>query len=251
MRFDWSTLALQTVNVLVLLWLLRRFLFRPVTDIITTRKNAAEEMLAQAAAARKEAESEAEAAERHEKKLAAESDRILADARAAAEAERVRLLALAKDQAKQAGDAAHAALEREREQMRRELEKEARHLAVTIASRLLGRVPAPAVNAALLQSLGTWLADLAPHELWPLAQPEEALEVVTATPLDASAQAACMAMLAQRLGRTPTVSFGTDPSLIAGVELRNSHARLCNNWRVDLDRIAQELNRNDEQLAVA
>ncbi len=57
MRFDWSTLAWGTVNVLVPLWLLRRFLFRPVTDIITTRKNAAEEMLAQAAAARKEAES--------------------------------------------------------------------------------------------------------------------------------------------------------------------------------------------------
>jgi len=60
-----------------------------------------------------------------------------------------------------------------------------------------------------------------------------------------------MAMLAQRFGRTPALSFGTDPSLIAGVELRNSHARSCINWRADLDRIARELNRNDEQLAVA
>jgi len=251
MRFDWSTLVLQTVNVLVLLWLLRRFLFRPVTDIITARKNAAEQMLAQAAAARQDAEAKAEATAHQEKQLAAESDSILADARAAAEAERVRLLALAKEQAAEAGDAAHAALEHEREQMRRELEQQARDLAVTIALRLLGRVPASAVNAALLQSLGTWLADLAPHELRALTQPEEALEVVTATPLDASAQAACTAMLAQRFGRTPALSFGTDPSLIAGVELRNSHARLCNNWRADLDRILRELNRNDEQLAVA
>lgn len=34
MRIDWSTLALQTINVVVLVWLLSRFLFRPVSDII-------------------------------------------------------------------------------------------------------------------------------------------------------------------------------------------------------------------------
>jgi len=251
MRFDWSTLVLQTVNVLVLLWLLRRFLFRPVVDIIVARKNAAEQMLAEAAASRKEAEASAEAAAYREKKLAADSDRILADASAAAETERMRLLALAKDQAAQARDSARAALEREREQMNRELDKEARDLAVGIAARLLGRVPAPAVNAALLQSLGSWLAGLTPNELRTLAQSEGSLEVVTAVPLDATAQTACAAMLAQRLGRAAPLQFGTDPSLIAGVELRSSHARLYNNWRADLDRVAQELNRDDERLAMA
>ncbi len=42
MHFDWSTLILQTIDVLVLLWLLRRFLFRPVVAIIEERRNAAE-----------------------------------------------------------------------------------------------------------------------------------------------------------------------------------------------------------------
>ncbi len=52
MHFDWSTLSLQTINILVLLWLLRRFLFRPVVAIIAERKGAAEKLLADAAAAR-------------------------------------------------------------------------------------------------------------------------------------------------------------------------------------------------------
>ena len=51
MHFDWSTLILQTINVLVLLWLLRRFLFRPVAAIIAQRQAAAEKLLADAAAA--------------------------------------------------------------------------------------------------------------------------------------------------------------------------------------------------------
>jgi F-type H+-transporting ATPase subunit b len=251
MRFDWSTLVLQTVNVLFLLWLLRKFLFRPVFDIIATRRSAAEQMLEEAAAARKEAEVKAEEVAHQQAKLAAESDRILTEARASAGVERQHLLALAKDQAEQAREAAHAALERERGQMRRGLEKDARHLAVTIAARLLGRVPTGAVNMALLQSLGTWLADLPPDKLRALTQPEDALEVVTATPLDAAAQAGCTTMLAKRLGNNPTLSFATDPSLIAGVELRSSHARLSNNWRTDLDRIAQELSQDDEPRAMA
>ena len=38
MRFDWTTLLLQTVNLLVLVWLLQRFLFRPVMAIIAERR---------------------------------------------------------------------------------------------------------------------------------------------------------------------------------------------------------------------
>ena len=52
MRIDWTTLALQTVNVLVLVWLLARFLFRPVSTIIAERRAAAEKLLADAAAQR-------------------------------------------------------------------------------------------------------------------------------------------------------------------------------------------------------
>ena len=38
MRIDWWTLALQTFNVLVLVLILGRFLFRPVVAIIEERR---------------------------------------------------------------------------------------------------------------------------------------------------------------------------------------------------------------------
>lgn len=41
MTIDWWTLGLQTVNVLVLVWILARFLFRPVARIIADRQAAA------------------------------------------------------------------------------------------------------------------------------------------------------------------------------------------------------------------
>ena len=55
MRIDWWTLALQTVNVLVLIWLLARFFFRPVMDIVVKRQEEAKKLLADAARTRQEA----------------------------------------------------------------------------------------------------------------------------------------------------------------------------------------------------
>jgi F-type H+-transporting ATPase subunit b len=251
MRLDWTTLALQTVNVLVLLWLLRRFLFRPVVEIIAARKNTADKLLADAAAARDQAKAEAERVAQREKELAAQSDHILSAARSAAEVERAQYLEQGRKELAQSREAGDAKLAEERAQMRRELEGEARVLALTIASRLLGRMPAPALSVALLQSLETWLAALPAEELRALARPGEAVEVVTAAPLDAASQAACREMLGRRLGNGVELRFGVDPSLIAGVELRSGHARLRNNWQADLDRLAQGLSRDDEQLAVA
>src|SRR5574340_358520 len=55
MHVDWSTLALQTVNFAVLVWLLDRFLYRPVLRVMNARRA---EIEAHYAAAR-EAESKA------------------------------------------------------------------------------------------------------------------------------------------------------------------------------------------------
>jgi F-type H+-transporting ATPase subunit b len=251
MRLDWTTLILQTVNVLVLLWLLRRFLFRPVAAIIAERKEAAEKLLAEAATARQQAQASAQQAAEEGKALAADSGRILAEAHATAETERAALLRRSADEAVKAQDAAQVNLEQQRGQMRRELEVEARQLAVTIASRLLHRVPAEALTAALLQSLDAWLATLSPDELNALAEAGEALEFVSAAPLDTATRAACTEMLRRRFGDLPAPRFAIDPSLIAGIELRGSHARLHNNWRADLDRIAEELRQDDQHLVMA
>ena len=55
MEIDWWTLAIQTVNFLVVVWLLSRFLYRPVRRMIEAReaddRKAAEDAAAKAAEA--------------------------------------------------------------------------------------------------------------------------------------------------------------------------------------------------------
>jgi len=96
-----------------------------------------------------------------------------------------------------------------------------------------------------------WFASLPEQSLDSLVGNGERLELITAFALDPSARAGCQRMLRQRLGTDADLQFHTDPALIAGIELRGPHIRLRNNWRADLDRVAEELSRDDQHLAVA
>lgn len=234
MHFDWTTLALQTVNLLVLVWLLRRFLFQPVKDIIAARRAAADKLLADAAAAHEAAELQAQRVAEQEKSLAADADHIRAEARDAAATERATLLRQTAGEAAAARAAAEAGLAEERTRMQRALLTDAKTLAVRIATRLIARVPS-------LDALDAWLSAQPPETL--SGMEGDTIEVVTASALSASDQTACAALLRQRFGAA--ADFTTDPTLIAGLELRGQHAILRNNWRADLDRIAEELARDD------
>src|SRR6516162_6653699 len=52
MRIDSWTLALQTFNVLILVWILARFFFRPIMNIVAKRQEEAKKLLTDAAVAR-------------------------------------------------------------------------------------------------------------------------------------------------------------------------------------------------------
>ncbi|HUB49695.1 MAG TPA: F0F1 ATP synthase subunit delta [Acetobacteraceae bacterium] len=238
MRIDLWTLALQTVNVLVLVWLLARFLFRPVASVIAARREAADKLLADAETQRRQAADAAADVAHQRDGLAAEGQRILADARIAAEAERTTLLQRATDAAAQFQAEAQKAMSRDRQTMREALEREATDLALTIAARLLQRVPPRELNRAFVETLAEALATQPARA--PLATAN--LELRSAVPLDGTAQADARTVLARVLGAPPRITFRTDPTLLAGVELTGPSVLIRNSWRADLDRIAHALH---------
>ncbi len=48
MEFDWTTFILEIINFLILVWILKRFLYRPVLDVIDRRRAGIEKTLADA-----------------------------------------------------------------------------------------------------------------------------------------------------------------------------------------------------------
>ncbi|PZW39339.1 F-type H+-transporting ATPase subunit b [Humitalea rosea] len=241
MQIDWWTFGLQTINVLVLIWLLQRFLFRPVKAIIDARRDASEKLLADAEAARNAAQEAVAAIEARRKDFSKEGEAILAAAQATALTERANMLEQARQEAARIETEAHKILARERETQRHELEAQAGELAVVMARRLLDLLPADTVTAALLEALAQDLAALPAEARRELAAAERPVVVTTATALSADAQTAWQERLTQLLGKDARFTFGEDPGLIAGATLQGPHTLLRRNWRADLDRLGRSL----------
>lgn len=91
MQIDWLTVAAQLLNFLVLIWLLKRFLFGPITEAMARREKRIGDRLADARHAREEAEAEAEALRERQRALDADREAEMAKARTEAEALRDRL----------------------------------------------------------------------------------------------------------------------------------------------------------------
>ncbi|EMI47029.1 ATPase F0 complex, subunit B [Rhodopirellula sp. SWK7] len=92
MLIDWFTVAAQAVNFLVLVWLLKRFLYKPILDAIDARENRIAAELADADAKRAEASREREDFQQKNHTFDQQRESMLTKAKDEAATERARLL---------------------------------------------------------------------------------------------------------------------------------------------------------------
>lgn len=248
MQFDWTTFALEIVNFLVLVWLLSRFLYRPVADALARRRaeverHMAEARDAQAKAAALQAQYENRVADWEQEKekaraqlrdeLEAERARGAAELRAALESERKRREAL---------DAREAA------QRARELEEQALRQASAFASRLLGGLAGPELETRIvdtaLAALGALPADR--REALRTAAANGATAIVaSAYSLAEPRRTRLTTAFAAAAGSKVACEFREDKTLLAGVRIELGPWVLGANLREELAAFAESGNARD------
>jgi F-type H+-transporting ATPase subunit b len=243
MHIDWWTLALQAINFLILLWLLYRFLYRPVSAIVRKRQDEARKLLDEAEQTRRAAEAERGEIEKTRQGFAAERDAVLAAGHAKAEEARKALLAKAEAEAAKLHEEAEAELAHAAAARHHADAASAEELAVAIARRLLGRLPDAAASKLFIDGLCERIRGLPEQSKRVLASAER-IEIVTATPLAEEDRNPIHAALAATMPAMPPLSFATDPAVLAGIELKTRDLVLRNSWREDLNRIRQEITRD-------
>jgi F-type H+-transporting ATPase subunit b len=236
MAIDWWTLGLQTANFLVLIWLLQRFLYRPVLAIIARRQAEIATLMGQADTAKTAAETLERELATQRATLAAERDHVLDAARVQAERERQAALTKAQADADALVANGRRALAQERQDAAGVLQKDAAALGIGIARNLLANMPPQAPGTFLDGIYGT-IADMGADERKRLIPGGDGVtvRVVTAQPLADADRVACRTKLAALLGKDMPLSFANDPQLLAGAELHFPNSILRNTWRDALD----------------
>jgi F-type H+-transporting ATPase subunit b len=224
MSFDWTTFVLEVLNFLVLVWILKRFLYRPVLAALDARQARVREETARAKALQEEAAALKGQCEERLANLEGERasarrqlDQEMAQQRSAG-LERIRR-ALADEEAK--GRARHAATaaSREAQALRQAEDRAYGHVAA-----MLVRLASPELTASLARLLAEDLAQLPPAQRDALQQAAARLEgtpaeIASAHPLGEDDRKRVAAALAQATERPLPVTVKTDPALVAGLRV--------------------------------
>src|SRR6476620_1671203 len=149
MPFDWATFGLEILNFLVLVWLLARFLYRPIIGAIAKRKAEIADTVAVAQA--KEAEAHALARQYEERLASWEREKAQACSALQAEIEVERNRRMAAQNAALGRERQQALVEREAQVRARELERAALRQGAGFASRLLAAFASSELQSRIVE----------------------------------------------------------------------------------------------------
>jgi F-type H+-transporting ATPase subunit b len=234
--------ALQTINFVVLAWLLNRFLFKPVRAVLAKRQEAIEASMREGEAKKAESERIIEEYRAKSAGIASEAERAREQALAAAANEVRRMREDAARRAQAEIERAKGEVGRERVEALRALEERAAELATSIARRLVDEAIADS-DAPFLWRTTASIDALEPARKGALGSQLATgrVEIVSSRPIEPATRERFDGWLASLAGKPVATSYSTDESLIAGVELRLPTGVWRSNWRASLERIRAEL----------
>jgi len=238
-ELNWSTFIFEMINFLVLVWLLKRLLYRPVLNAIAVRKKAVDETLAEAEKVRMEAQQLQKTYEDRLRDWEKEKEVQMAQfQRERAEQRAHAMTVLENDLAKEREKQKVLDESRLAEQLRRQ-EEEALNLAGRFSSRLLARLAGPEVEARIVDIFLNEVKTLPEERIQELKNgfrnhTQPSAEIKTAFALSEGKKDALSESLASLFGRPVSCQFSEDPALLAGLHVTAGPLVLQANVRDEL-----------------
>lgn len=229
MSIDWVTVLAQLANFLLLVWLLKRFLFQPILKGIDAREaeiarrmDAADQARAQALAA------EQRYLQQHQHSVSEQEARV-AQALQASQQERDQLIADTRAQLEQEQQDWHRHLQQERKEFLLHLRQSSTLTILALVRKVLHELADETLEAAILRHAGRQLAPLAPELASAVGQTKEAV-VSTRHTLDQALQVQLQAEFADLLPGV-LLRFEVDEQQAPGLVIEAGGARVA--WTID------------------
>ena len=243
MLFDWFTVAAQLANFAILVWLLKRFLYRPVLDAMDAREKRVRETVA--AADRQKAAAEEETKRLREQQDAFAAKRALLEtARKEAAATRDELLAQARKEADASQAQRRNSLDRDWQEFHAELTQRTQGEALAVARQALRELADAGIEErmadAFLKKLTALDGDAKAQLQAAAHKSTRPLVVRSGFALAAPIRERLQQALRDQFATQSEVQFETNPGLIAGIEVAFDGQKVA--WTFDDFLRSLELN---------
>jgi F-type H+-transporting ATPase subunit b len=231
---DWFTVIAQVVNFLILVWLLKRFLYQPIINALDAREKRIAAELAAAEAKGQEAEKERNEFRQKNDEFDRQRAMLLSNASDEARAERQRLIAAARKDADDLRAKQEEALKREYQSLSEALTRTTCTEVFAVARKVLADLADTTLEMHMAEAFIKRMRELSPAEKAQLASTLGAagagVTIRSVFGLPAAQQNALEAVIKETVGVDVPVRFAVEPELVSGIELVSHEYKLT--WSI-------------------
>ena len=235
MAIDWITVGAQIANFLVLVYLLKRFLYGPIVRAMERREQRIASRLEDAHSQAAAAAREKELYEVKQQELEANRDALIEEARAEAREERARQLSVLRDDIASKRDEWQQALQREQEMMSKDALRSLNERVHATLERTLKDLADADLEREVLKKFMKRLNELPREKLrWLLGESgnaEQPIVLTTAFNLTPAERTQLTRQLRETLSQDIEVRFEQRAELVCGAALEVSGRRFA--WNID------------------
>jgi F-type H+-transporting ATPase subunit b len=234
MKINWFTVIAQIINFFVLVWLLRRFLYKPVLKAIDERENKIASELKDAKA--KEAEAKKEQAEFLEKneKFDQQKKKLMDNVIAETNEEREKLLEETRNEAAVLRSKLEKSLDAMQENLEHDIAQKTQEEVFAITRKTLKDLASMSLEEQSVNIFVNRLKELKNEEKKKLTDAfksgSDFILVQTAFDLPSKQQTEIKSTVNEILGTKTQFQFNTVPKLISGIELTSNGYKLA--WSI-------------------
>jgi len=245
MQFDLWTFGLQTVNFLILVWLLKIFLYTPVAKIIERRQAGIKAAQDDAERAKKNAENEAVQFKQKTDEIEAEREQIIAEARIAESKAYDDLIKQGQSEIAHMRDLAKRDIEREKNKAKSEIRRGATDLAISLSRQILAESANGNIDEYFLEKVKSHLKALPAADFQNLKSllGDGTLTIISAEKLGTEIKQNWQGAIQEIFESEVKLTFSVDKKLIAGVNLQFPDGLLSFNWNDILEQAKSELDK--------
>jgi F-type H+-transporting ATPase subunit b len=249
---NWFTVAAQIVNFLILVALLKRFLYGPIVAAMSAREGRIAAQMAAAEQKRREAEQEEASLRQKIREIEEQRLEMLTEAGRQAEVHKQELFSQSRQEVEQIRQKWAASLKREKETFLQNLKQRLAQEVVAISRRALKELGNQELEQRLTEVFLDRLRQLALEEQAAIRESIQEkggeLLITTAFELPEGIRQKIAAQVQEQFGRDLALRFATTGELLAGIELLTSSRKLA--WSIGsfLDSLEEDLSQAFQEL---
>jgi F-type H+-transporting ATPase subunit b len=226
MEIDWITVSAQIVNFLILVWLLKHFLYQPIIRAMDRREQHISEQLNEAQERESKADEKAHHYQNKSDELERRRDEILDKARAEAEQQKKQMLDEARTEVVETREHWQRQVNQEKEEFLGNLRRQAVDAVQCIARKALLDLADAELEERIIHSFLGRLKSLDKDARKALSDTAEPLRITTAFELDSAMRGRLTRAVHEHLADGINVDYTHSPDLLCGIELTSGGRRL-------------------------